>query len=121
MTLVRQHLMFGALCMVAPSAMVAFGLMYVSHETFAVASSVIGLLAAATIFFWSLFSSRRYRIRAVIGIIVCLVVFWLLLIIPGYVKAKRHGLAMWSTYLSFLSRPGMQEWELRLSCDKKFR
>jgi hypothetical protein len=92
MTIRRQHFIFGALCVQALAGMVIFGLIYLSHETFAVSCCVVGLLAAAVIFFWSLLSFRRYRLRAVVGLIVGLIVFWLLLIIPGYVEAKRRAL-----------------------------
>ena len=90
----RQHLTFGALCVFAPSAMIVFALMCLSHETFAAGCSLVGLLAALVVFFWSLFSIRRHPLRAVFGIFICLVVFWLLLIIPGYVEAKRRRLVM---------------------------
>jgi len=93
MTIPRQHLVFGALCVLAPSAMAICGFMHLSHETFAVTCSVIGLFAAAIVFIWSIFSFRQYRLRAVIGIVMCVIVFWLLVIIPGYVEAKRQGLA----------------------------
>ena len=96
MTATRQHFVFAALCLVAPSALLVFGITYLSHQGFAVGCSVVGLFAAITLFFWSLFTFRRHTIRAVIGIVVCLVVFWLLLVIPGYIEAKRRGLhAAW--------------------------
>ena len=90
MTLPRQHFLFGALSVLAPSGMFVYGGVYLSHEMVAVTCSIISLLAAGIVFVWLLLTFRHFRLRAVTGIISCLIVLWLLIIIPGYVEAKRQ-------------------------------
>src|SRR5439155_313625 len=92
MTLNRQFLVFSSLCLLAPTAFVLYALTYLIHQRFAVACSVAGFAFSVVLFGWSLWSLRRHRVRAVVGLVVCLVVFWLILIIPGYVEAKKRGL-----------------------------
>lgn len=72
----------------APMAFVTYALTYASNRSFADGCSTVGFVVLLLLFAWSLWSLRGHRGRAIVGLLMCAVVFWLLLIVPGYVKAK---------------------------------
>jgi hypothetical protein len=58
----------------------------------------LGLMCFSAMFallVWSLVLFRRARIFGVIGFVALVVTLWLLIMIPGYVMARKH--AMWPT------------------------
>ena len=83
-----QMIAFSLLCVTAPMAFVMYALTYPSNRSVADLCSTVGFVIFLLLFVWSVWSLRRHRARAIVGLLMSAVVFWLLLIIPGYVKAK---------------------------------
>jgi len=67
---------------------VMYALTYPSNHSVADRCSTVGFVLFLLLFAWSLWSLRPHRARAIVGLLASTVVFWLLLVIPGYVKAK---------------------------------
>jgi uncharacterized membrane protein len=85
---IKQTIAFSLLCVAAPMAFVMYALTYPSNRSVADLCSTVGFVLFLLLFAWSLWSLRRHRGRAIVGLLASAAVFWLLLIIPGYVKAK---------------------------------
>jgi hypothetical protein len=84
----RQTIAFTLLCLTAPMAFVMYVMTYSSNRSLADACSTVGFVLLLLLLVWSVWSLRRRRRQAIVGLLMSAVVFWLLLIIPGYVKAK---------------------------------
>ena len=75
-----QHLLFLLLCIIVPSTFACFGLLYqqyydFQYHTTTIGCLILGGLASSFLVGWCIWSFREHKVRAAIGLFVCLATF----------------------------------------------